>query len=76
MMSVTGVTILSVKASKQPNSIDESVHNTLQQTISLTLRQKGARRCYWGSSFEHPDRLYLFVDWDAVEFYHDFTNKR
>lgn len=74
-MEVTSFAILSLKPGKRPEDVDSAAGKVMQGRLSDILKAPGAQRCYWGLAIEHPDLLYLIVDWDTLQHHIDFANQ-
>lgn len=73
-MTVTSIAILPLKDGERPDDINTTAGKLMHGRISDILKSAGAQRCYWGRAIEHPDLLYLFVDWDTLQHHIDFMN--
>lgn len=73
-MTVTSIAIIPLKDGERPEDINTIAGKLMHRQISYILKSAGAQRCYWGRVIEHPDQLFLFVDWDTVQHHIDFVN--
>ncbi|KEF58322.1 uncharacterized protein A1O9_06248 [Exophiala aquamarina CBS 119918] len=73
-MTVTSIAIVPLSHGDRPEDVGTSASSLMQGRISDILKSPGAQRCYWGRAVEHPDLLYLLVDWDTLQHHVNFTN--
>ncbi|OQU95927.1 hypothetical protein CLAIMM_02082 [Cladophialophora immunda] len=74
-MTVTSIAILHLKEGERPEDSNTTAGVLLQRRLSDILTAPGVQSCRWGRSIEHPDIMYLIVDWETLQNHIDFSNK-